>query len=271
MNAPNIADLFYKHFEDNDRKYDSSGEVTFAPSYLNACKRQVFYKKTGEGASNPADLPSRFKMFLGSIDHEGLQNIIKSKGIMIECEKHHTYESNGIKMNYFIDGIIEVDGVRYILEIKTTYSRGIDFVKTQPKDDHIMQTLCYMQFQGIKDAIIVYIGRDNGYIFQHNLSIGDSLTVSGTDRMDMLEKWNASMDALPQLKKDIENGKLPERDYKIAIKVIDGVIVDSFTKDKVKYKTDWQCSYCSFKDKCWSNELAEIKNHKFYIDGQFMD
>jgi CRISPR/Cas system-associated exonuclease Cas4 (RecB family) len=266
----NFADTFYKHFEEQDKKREQSDEVTFAPSYLNSCARQIFWKKTGAEASNPIDLPARFKMHFGSLQHEGMQDILREKGILKEAEEHRTAEYNGLKFNYYLDGIVDDEGEDAIIEIKTIYGRGFDFVQDAPKEDHMMQVLSYMAFTGIKRAYIVYVGRDNGLIRQHEIISNGNLTLNGKPVNEWRDMWKAKMDRLPELKKSIEDGKLPARDFNIVMKNR-GEIYYEFTKDKVKHKSDWQCSYCQFKDKCWAEEIAEMDKHAFYINGEFID
>jgi hypothetical protein len=266
----NFAKIFYDHFESTDRTREKQEAVTFAPSYLNDCGRKIFWKKTGTEPSNPIDLPSRFKMHFGSIQHQGLQDILKEEGLLIESEVHRVAEYDGLTFNYYLDGIVRDGDSEAILEIKTIYGRAFDFVKDAPKEDHMLQVLSYMAFTGIKKAYVVYIGRDNGLIRQHEIKSNGDLLLNGAVVNEWRETWKNKINRLISLKKSIEDGTLPGRDFKAVMKNR-GDIYFEFTKDKEKYKTSWQCSYCAYFNKCWASELEEIKKHQFYIDGKFID
>jgi len=78
------------------------------------------------------------------------------------------------------------------------------------------------------------------------------------------------MIALKKLKLNIENKELQLNDYDLTLKNDKGIIKDIFQKDGKKYKTDYHCSYCQWKDLCHANTLKKIKDYKFYIDGAFI-
>lgn len=279
-NFPNIVDKFYRHFE-QERTYEKQDPVTFAPSYLSSCKRQIFYKKTGTKPSNPIDLAGYFKMDVGKVVHERLQGILKGLGMLVSAEEHRTIEYKGLTFNYYYDGTIEHEGERILVEIKTVYAAGFRAVENAPKDDHIFQTLSYMMFEKIPRAIILYVGRDNGYMIQHNIRYFNNKktgkqnlfvnnTKGGHDITQYLSWWLQKVNSLVALKPMIEKGTLPERDFEIVMKNLGKEISFAFQKDGEKYKGDYQCSYCQWKNKCWASELQEIKKHKFYIGGEFI-
>ena len=265
----NFAKIFYDHFEEKDGERKKSDGVTFAPSYLNQCARQIFYKKTNHTQSNPIDLPSRFKMHFGTVQHEGLQKILIEKGLMIECEEHKQIDYAGVTFNYYLDGIVMDGDEKAILEIKTIYGRAFDFVKEAPKDDHMMQVLSYMAFEDIKKAYVVYIGRDNGLIRQHVIESNGDLLLNGKEINQWRGIWKDKVGRLAGLKKNIEAGEIPDRDFSVVMKKYGNEISYEFTKEKVKYKTDWQCSYCQWKDACWKSEIEQMNEKSFYINGEF--
>jgi len=273
-NFPNLADTFYNYFQNREHKGSpDDGTITFAPSYLMDCSRKIYYKKTGEVESNPIDLPALFKMHFGTLQHEGLQNILIELGMLIECEDLKKAEYDGLTFYYKLDSIINWNGEKVIVEIKTVYAAGFDSVVDRPKDDHLVQALSYMAFEGIKKAIIVYVGRDNGLIRQYCIESGENLLLNGAVINDYRPIWKSRIEAMKTLKDDIENKQLPLREYNIVMKSTPNGISYMFTKDKIKYKGNWQCSYCSFKDKCWREEIEKMQSGKysFYIDGEFIE
>jgi len=247
----------YNYFQSKESKREISKEITFAPSYFTSCKRQIFYKKIGQEASNPISEASYFKMALGSSSHEKIQDILKDIGILQECEDMKTIDYKGLTFNYRLDGIVEIEGKKYIIEIKTVYAAGFRSIEEKPKSDHFIQLQCYLNFENIEDGLILYVGRDNGFIVEHYIK-RDSQFVDN------------KIDELKELKKMIEKKELPDKDFQIQLKNTGEGISEYFTKDKIKYKSNWQCSYCAYHDKCWSKELQEIKNNKFYINKEFI-
>lgn len=272
MNLPNIL---YESFRKEEKEPKAQGSITFAPSYLSNCVRQTYYKKIGEKPSNPIDLPAMLKMQFGTVIHDEIQSRLQDKGILKSFEQWRTKEHLGLTFHYFYDGILEQDGERAIMEIKTVYANGFNSVEKEPKSDHVLQTLSYMIFEDINDAIILYAGRDNGYLLQYNLRLADIPEIGkrlliNNQRTDYLEKWNDRVKKMHQVKKNIEEKQLPQREFSIVLKNSSGAILDSFQKDNVKHKSAWQCSYCPFKELCWKKELEEIKTKKFFINGQFI-
>ena len=146
-------------------------------------------------------------------------------------------------------------------------TNGFRFIEKEPKQEHLLQMQLFMMFEKIDNGILLYVGRDNGFMIEHVYHKDD------LPQFDM----GVQFFKLKKLKNMIEYDQLPDKDFKICLKNINGVISEEFQKDSVKYKSDWQCrtkdgkSYCQWKDLCWKEELKEIFKHKFYIDGQFID
>jgi CRISPR/Cas system-associated exonuclease Cas4 (RecB family) len=197
-----------------------------------ACGRQQYYKKTGNEISNMIDDASLLKMHFGKIQHEDMQRILKEKNILLCSEVETNKRKFGLDWKYFIDAIIKDNDKKYILEIKTVYARGFDFVKEEPKKEHFMQCLCYMIFEKILDGIILYIGRDNGFMIQHDIQIrGKDIYLNGELKTKLTNGFKNRIQYLKELKTQIEQGIVPEREYT---------------------KKDWQCRYCQYKTSCWS-------------------
>ncbi len=259
----NLVDIIYQSFAKEKKDKEPSELVTFAPSYLSNCGRAIFYKKTGEKPTNPPDLPALLKMGWGDILHDDIQARLSKLGYLESFEEAKTAEYEGLTFNYFYDGILNVDGMRAIMEIKTVYASGYKSIENGAKEEHILQLISYMVFEGIADGIILYGGRDNGFLKQYEFNLLD--LQENTKYYDL---WKSKVEKMKGLKKQIEARELPQRDFQIVMKNGAEIAFD-FQKDNVKYKTDWRCSYCNFFDKCWKSEKEQIKKHKFYINGVF--
>jgi len=261
----NIIDKIYQYYEQKESTKEPSKEVTFAPSYFNDCHRKIFYKKTGKEQSDPISLPAFFKMDMGNAGHEKIQSVIeKLDGIeMIECEDMKSIDYKGLTFNYRIDGKIKAEDKTYILEIKTIFGYGWKVVEEAPKPEHVIQLYLYMHFENIENGIILYVDRGNGHMKQYDYAMADF-----NGKQD--EYISNGIEQLKKLKEQIEHNEIPDRGYRACFKWDGEMIKEEFTKEKVKYKADWQCSYCSWKKECWKDIIEQMGNDKqFYINGGF--
>lgn len=265
-----LNEMIYDYFSESDRErpikaFNPEDTLYFNPSSFNACKRQIYYKKRYETPSNPIDAASYLKMDFGSTLHTRIQAIVNKLGILIEAEKLKTVKFQGLNFRYKTDGIIVVNRQRHIMEIKTTHAGGLRAVKYDPKPEDVIQMSLYMLFENIQNGILLYVGRDTGYMIEYYI----------TQECDAYKAAIAEIARkIPELKAlefQIKNGVIPKRDGYIEMKNSCGKVSEDFQKDKVHHKSFWQCNYCQWKNLCWKKELEEINDHKFYIDGEFID
>jgi CRISPR/Cas system-associated exonuclease Cas4 (RecB family) len=114
------------------------------------------------------------------------------------------------------DAILCVGNENYVLDIKSINSM-IFRKMTQPKEENVYQIQLYMHFFNIKKAILLYIDKDQQEMKEFFVDYDEVLCKSLLDKFDLL-------------KKQVEQGVVPER------------LAD--------YPSNWQCSYCQFKDIC---------------------
>jgi CRISPR/Cas system-associated exonuclease Cas4 (RecB family) len=265
-----LKEILYDYFSESDKErtvtaFDPEATLYFNPSSFSACRRQVYLKKRYATPSNLITAVSYMKMDMGTTIHTRIQEIVKKQGILLEAEKLKTVKFQGLDFRYKIDGKIVLNRKRHIMEIKTTSGGGMRVVKYDPKPADVVQLSLYMLFENIQNGVLLYVGRDNGHIIEYNINHECSAYTSA-----IAEIYHRILE-LKQLKSQIQKGVLPNRDFQIALKNKDGVISEKFQKEKVVYKSDYQCSYCAYKDMCWKTKLEEIKNYKFYIGGEFVD
>lgn len=63
-----------------------------------------------------------------------------------------------------LDGILKVNGKKYVVELKTTNSMQFNLianVRRKPLDNHVKQIQMYMFLSGIKEGYILYFGKDD--------------------------------------------------------------------------------------------------------------
>lgn len=268
---PQIGSLLYESMGQSDHQTDPN---SFAPSYLTACERQIYYKKRLEKPSDIISKPALFKMEMGTEIHKYIQDILKKQGVYKEGEELKEAKFQGLKWKYATDGILEIGNKKYIIEIKTVYGAGFRFVETEPKEDHLMQLMFYMKVENIDNGILIYVGRDNGRILQHDFCFygGTHLLNGISTGVDFATKFSSYISKMQILRIKINKGEMPDRPYKLYMKRYGDKVSQSFVRDRQKYKTDWHCTYCQYFTKCHKYALDKFEEGKynFLIDNKLI-
>lgn len=258
-----IKELIYDSMKTKTYDQEEKG-LHFGASYICDCVRKIYYKKTKTEPSNPITEAALLKMEMGKVVHSAMQE--KLKHVMIDCEIEKFIEYKELMFKYFYDAKISMNKKHYILEVKTIYANGFRAIENQAKLEHILQLMLYMIFEGVENGVLLYIGRDNGFIVEHHYNLKDlQNSMYLTELIHRLNK-------LIELKENINNNIIPDREYEIRMKKIGNDISEKFTKDKVNHKTDWQCSYCQYRDLCWNKVIQEFKksDKQFFINGEMV-
>ena len=246
----NVTSRMYESVKNSNYTPDPRPHVS--PSCITDCARKLFYKRTGHPESDPTDNPARLKMEVGTLLHEHFLKKLPLK----EMEASREKVIDGVLWTYRIDGILE-DGT--IIEIKTVYGAGADRVKDAPDEKHLLQTQLYMYLEGVSIGKIVYICRDSMYIFEHDIGLPATFKQHFSQIND-------------RAKKIISAGECPDREYRISLKNDNGnELKQNFQREGQRYQSAWQCRYCQYNSLCWKDIYAEARNHKFFIDGKFID
>lgn len=230
------------------------------PSDINSCMRQLWYKWNNEPVSNPIEAGGYWKMKMGNAIHDLINEFLESAGFDIMNEISNKTKIGGLEhpISYRIDNIFMEDDQMAIIEVKSSYGAGIKAIQKQgkPRDSDLAQVLLYMFLEDINKTYLIYIGRDNGYRTQFEIEYKSG--VIHIDGKKTLHSFVELIDRLKIVEEHLIADSIPEREYQVAIK--NGEIKDKFQKDKIVYKTDWQCSYCQWMDLCWKPALIRYKN-----------
>jgi hypothetical protein len=255
----NLIDKIDSYLIERERKK----RVSHYPSDASKCLRQLYYKWTDEKESNPIEAGGYWKMSMGNKIHDLINEFLENAGLEIVNEISVKKEIEGLKypISGRIDNIfIDEDSTMSGIEIKSTYGAGVRAIKNKGlKESDIFQVLIYMSLSEIKRFYVLYIGRDDGYRVQFVIDIRNDLFC--VDGKPIIITFKDIVFRLKLLELAIERREIPDREFKAAIK--NGEIKDKFQKDKVIYKTDWQCSYCSYKNKCWKDDLEKYSSKLF--------
>lgn len=240
-------------------------------SSLMSCLRQQYYSWFDVKQSNPVNAGAIIKMEYGNLSEKLYEEFLKdcvSKKIIdsYTSQVKERYNVDGLKypISCVIDYVVEVSKKQVAIELKSMFGRGIvEIAKTQePKKHYLDQIYVYIKLTPFKEFNHVYIGRDNGYrtefeIYEHYEGLKVVYTTEQGIKRTKIYKydWDKIVYRLKVLEKLVENKKVPAREHSVAIK--NGEIKD-YQFNNVKYKSDWQCKYCSWIDLCWKKELCKF-------------
>jgi hypothetical protein len=234
MNYVNCIDTF---FAKEIKKERIKGHH---PSGGASCLRQLYWKWNDEKSSNPPDTSALIKMKFGDLIHEFLQKkVIAGSFPDAIFEKSFEWKVPDLKFPIVGSPDVIIPSLNEGIEIKSAYGMGIRQIKENgPKPEHILQASLYHEMTGVPSWEFVYIARDNSDRVQFHLDYKQETVDKAIDRFKALEKH-------------LEAKTLPNRDFKVII-AEDGHIQEERTSNKIKYKSMWQCLYCSHMDKCWA-------------------
>lgn len=254
----NIINRFDDYITEEKDKIRSSHH----PSDIDSCMKQMWYKWNNRKQTDPPSAGNFIKMRFGIMAEDYLllpwlekeleDGNIKDLKTQVEIwgederlEKHiHGYQD-------FL--ITNLRGQEVGIECKSSFGRGIAEIqrKGEPKPEHLLQVYLYLTFGTAEYYYLVYFGRDNGYRTQFEIKKHpEGITYNGKLKRINYNDLIGRLAAYEALRG--QEGA-PEREYKAAIR--NGEIVSKFTRDKVDYKGDWQCSYCNWRSDCWKEEL----------------
>jgi hypothetical protein len=274
----NIIDFFEKYFDHGEGRE----RTAFYPSEVTSCTRQVVYKWNGTGKSEPIKGGDWWPMKIGNsvhnmiqfvmhdiADHEELIRAIAWEGFSVDSEvRSGNVTIEGLKrpIRYRLDIIfVDQSGMISGIELKTAYGYGMKDIKENgPKPAALMQAILYLELSGIKRFYIPYVSRDSGdrvlfildkheqgYLLRKMFPSGDMVEMARYSP----DVYTKGIDRFKEVEKHLDAGTIPDRPYIVAIK--NGEMKKDFQRDKIKYKSAWQCNYCSFAAHCWGPELKK--------------
>lgn len=157
------AKLTIKCFKERIEDYnhgDFEDAELFHPSALGVCQRALWYdhKKVKVQHKSSDDLFKELMIFeTGTYVGVVFQNLCERAGYLIRREVPIVDRKR--KILGHADGELKIDGIKYVLEIKTINSRGFTMLQTA-NPSHVKQAHAYMRCLKRKWAIIVYLEKD---------------------------------------------------------------------------------------------------------------
>lgn len=155
------------------REKDRYPQSRFRASSIADCPRKIIfsmmnlpldkYKRSGSDTAKGYKL-----MGMGTYIHGYIQEHLIELGYLPEndLEEKKRLVDEEYLFSGHCDGVLDIEGTRVLLEIKTINSRGFAYI-TQPKQEHYYQAQAYMHFlekqYGIKceQVLFIYVDRNS--------------------------------------------------------------------------------------------------------------
>jgi len=248
----NLIDRIDNYLVEGERRE----RVSYYPSEVSKCLRQLYYKFTKEPETNPISPGGFWKMRMGDKIHDLIFEFLEKSGLEIVNEIGFKediglkYPISGRMDNLFIDEDDSLSGI----EVKSTYGAGIRNIvkKGYPKEQDIEQILVYMGCTNVERFYLIYLGRDDGYRTQYIIERNNGEIFCNNRKVHT--DFGTLTKRFAVLEEAVTYREIPNREYLVAIK--NGEIKSKFQKDKIEYKSDWQCLYCQFMIKCWEGIVS---------------
>lgn len=287
----NWIDVLEKYFSSGE----SRERRAHYPSDALSCRRHLWYKWTNAEESNPVDRGGHWAMRIGTSIHDKIQLTLQEIADDLEKRREYVWPSFSLTAEHrtgdmWVDGSKRFDGrsLTYpirgridtlfldrdqkvaIKEMKTKYGRGMDDIRRNgPDPKWLAQGAVYLVLTRNHRVYYPVVSRDNSdrmqFVMEYegnppNATFTVYQSFPGSEEHTQIARYGFDLftrviDRLAYVERHVESGEIPERDYQAAIK--HGQIVRKFQHKKQEYKSDWQCSYCVFRDRCWSDELEE--------------
>lgn len=238
------------------KKLDEEVIDCHRPSSISKCIREMYYIWTKEPISNYPTATDVYRFEIGNWIHDGIQKILEEMyGDNAESELSFIRTYDGLKFPVIghIDSVLSFISDEWEnkegIELKTSFGQGISSIAKngQPKPEHVEQIKAYMINTGMKKFYLPYLGRDSFYRTEFIIEMTDEERKSFKQKM--IERFK-------KIEYHVENKIIPDRTFTAVI--IGGEIKKEAQRKNVKYKSDWQCTWCYYRDTCYAEELESL-------------
>ena len=229
-------------------KLDNRERSSHHPSGANKCLRQMYYDWTNEPVSNYRTATDIWRMNLGTWMHKMFAHYLREMGeqVVDEVEMQLYHPDLKYPIHGYLDNVIEIDGELYGIELKTVFGQGAKSIQLsgKPREDDEVQSKIYLVANNLAGYFIDYLARDSFYRTEFELVMTQA--EKEEFKRQIVEKFKL-------LEWCVEKRIFPDRDFHAVVK--DGEIKKDIQHKTVKYKSDWQCLYCVYRDTCYRKEI----------------
>ena len=229
IDTKKIAKIFDDAAETARR--ETRQKKTFSPSSLlygsSQCARRWYYHFDGSPSIDNTESRSFAIMQAGTDAHTAIQNLMEKAGILEEAEREITASDPPIRG--FLDALVNIDGERYVVEIKTTSQESFVFKQASmnPTDYHRLQILIYMGILNVDKGFFIYQNRNTLEMLYIPIEMTE-------DNKQFLEE---SLEWMRNTRQAYDDGKIPNRPFREGSKTV--------------------CPQCPFYEYCWQEDDRE--------------
>jgi len=238
-----------------DRLFKLEVEIERKSTFFNAsmlpiCARRVYYSKTEE-ITDPPSLESLILMKWGEELHQIAYRWMDRLGWYSPIGEDYGYSHPSTNISFKADKFINMGvGQTCIVEVKSIgkwqfigTKRIPGVTKDGPREADYYQLQIYMNFFKMP-GILYYINRENGQWWLIPCEIDEEAFKEMKQRSAMISAC-------------LKKGVAPERPHTLIIDK-DGLPRTEQQRDKVKYRSDWQCytggGWCAWMSLCWGEQ-----------------
>ena len=256
-----------KYKDQEYRHYPSSASVALPDGVVGKCLRALFYRATKVPMTNPPTQAKKLMFGAGDAIHEWLFNKLKKgQNYRVVAEVPGQLVLKGLNhiISFRKDLEIHSDGPRFFGEMKTKQGRAISkLVFEGPQWADVAQIMCYLEEdKEVKNCNLICVARDTGTYVEFQISkFGDDAFTweqiyPNQSKAELVPfKFEHIKDRFLKLEGYLAKATVPPRDFK-AVLDKEGKVTYKRTKNKIDYVSDYQCTYCDWRDHCWSQPDA---------------
>jgi CRISPR/Cas system-associated exonuclease Cas4 (RecB family) len=272
--AEAVAQRWYERSESEAARGDLALAIPEAGPYRGSyaskrCDRALWYSMKGIPASNPPGLADAWRFGMGHTVHEMLQKIVAELFEGAEVEKIIDLRAIDIPGSAHADLVINYEGERTLIEIKSINGFGFKMSATPfkgpaegPRSGHVIQAALAAKAEGCTRVVIAYLSLE---------VVGAQLAAdySDSEAGRFAAEWHYTVEELePIIAAETERISYLMRsldaDKPIPRRLVDhgipegALITDPssgmwvVTEGRAIHDTGdtWMCAYCDFRDRC---------------------
>ena len=277
----------YKLLQEKEKEKEPYEKKSYWPSENSNCNKVIYWRWKGEKPSNPIDVLGLQIMSIGNKVEDQIVEDWEKMGILVpppEGEDQHRIdiERFGIKITGKIDAIIkeklsDKEEIQVPVEVKSFYGDYQERLITQlqPNISYLKQLAMYMDALAVNKGILYMVNRGNGKQFQLTLTQeGGKYKLIGINYDDEVIKKsvekiefniNDTYIYFAEVEKDVQANKLPtpasyQYKYPLTLEILQKQSASAISSARMGRAVlgDWQCKYCSYKDKCLKQQKIEL-------------
>lgn len=250
--AVDLDDAFASLWDEVELEFEQS--LYYPLTGLIHCPLSVYFQKTNVEVTDPPALEHKVRMRYGIELHEMIYRRLDKMGWNCPLGEEKRHYSQYHNLVYVLDKYVRIGDKIYIAEVKTVspfvYKGGKNYasILKAPKENHLLQIQTEMELLGLP-GLLVYHNRDSGM---------DRILRINRNPNALLEIGNRSTELTNALKEM----KPIARVHSLIINR-DGLPMDKQQRDKVQYKSSWQCfsgrnGWCPFLTHCWKDDGLDL-------------